>query len=145
HPPGARVVDDGRAARGGLGRELLADVTAGGEQRDVDAVERLGRRFDDLVGLTFDGHGSAGRPAGGEKAELPDGELALVEDLDHRATDDAGSADDRNGERSWVHGEKAPLTRGCGPGTGRVYQRALRGPMPMVLACRLGDLRKRSA
>ena len=42
--------------------------------------------------------GPAGRSPGREQPELPDGELALVQDLGHRPTDDAGGADDRDGE-----------------------------------------------
>ena len=42
HPPGGRVVDDRRSVGDGGRRQLERDVTAGREQRDVDAVE--GRR-----------------------------------------------------------------------------------------------------
>ena len=50
----------------------------------------------------------AGRARGGEQAQLADRELALEEHPDHRAADDAGGADDRDGEgfasscRAWL-------------------------------------------
>ena len=42
HPPGRRVVDDGGAALGRFGGEAPGGIAAGAEERDVDAVERLG-------------------------------------------------------------------------------------------------------
>ncbi len=39
-----------------------------------------------------------GRSAGGEQAQLTDREFPLVEDLDHRPSDDAGGANDGDGE-----------------------------------------------
>ena len=51
-----------------------------------------------------------GRAARGEQPQLADGEVPLGEDLDHRPTDDAGGADDRDGERArrliraWLRG-----------------------------------------
>ena len=43
HPERAGVVDGHRAARGGDRRPLGADLVGHVEQRDVDAVEHLGR------------------------------------------------------------------------------------------------------
>ena len=84
------------AAWGARSREMSA---AGAEQRDVDAVERVAVGLPDLDRSgrsTCDG--PAGRPPRGEQPQLPDREAALAEHLDHRPTDDAGGADDGNGE-----------------------------------------------
>ena len=95
----------------GLRRELARDVGAGREERDVDA--RRTPRGDGLADSWVWPSIATVRPAdrpGREQAQLPDGELALVEDLDHRPADDAGGADDRDGEggsvscRAWLRG-----------------------------------------
>ena len=98
HAPRGRVVDDDRAARGGLGCEVARDVGAGAEQRDVDPVECLADGLLDLDRLAAHVDGPAGRPAGGEEPQLGDRKAALAEHLHHRPTDDAGGADDGNRE-----------------------------------------------
>src|SRR5215213_8953642 len=85
-------------------------------------MERIGDRLDDLVRAAVDGYAPARRTAGGEEAQLGERELPLVEDLDHRPADDAGCADDRDGEGLACHvghGSAVSVTSG----TGRVYQR----------------------
>ncbi len=102
------------------GASDLRNVAAGGEEGDVDAVERLRQGLGDLVGSAIDRDDPPGRPAGGEQAQLPDRKLPFVEDLGHRPPDDAGGADDRDGERlacHVVHGSAVTVT---GPGTGGV-------------------------
>src|SRR4029078_7065770 len=87
-----------RLAWHGLWREREGDVRAGREEGDVDPVKRLADGLADLVGLAVDRDRPPRRPAAREQTQLPDGELALVEDLDHRPADDAGGADNRDGE-----------------------------------------------
>ena len=121
HPPGRRVVDDRRATGDGSRRELLRDVGAGREQGDIDTVEGIGHRLGDLERATVDRHGPAGRSTGREQSQLTDRELPLVEDLDHRPSDDAGSSDDGDGEGVKVHGT-ARLRSSCRRvGHGRKY------------------------
>ena len=103
HPPRRRVVDDGRAAGDRGGRELGRDVGAGREERDVDALERVGDRLGDLERAAVDGHGPPGRSPGGEQPQLTDREFPFVEDLDHRPSDDAGGSDDGDGQGLAVH------------------------------------------
>ena len=80
------------------------DTSAPAEkQRDVDAVERVRDGLADLERAPIDRDGPAGRPPGGEQAQLIDRELPLVEDLDHRPSDGAGGADDGDGEGLTVH------------------------------------------
>ena len=99
------------------GASSLRDVGAGREERDVDAVEGLGDGLADLEGPAVDRDGPAGRAPGGEQAQVTDRELPLVEDLDHRPTDDAGGTDDRDGEGLTVHeGTAPPLCRRYGHG-----------------------------
>ncbi len=57
----------------------------------------------DLVGRALDRNGLAGGSLRGEKAQLADGKLPFEEDLDHRPPDDAGGADDRDGESLACH------------------------------------------
>ena len=85
------------------GRELGRDVGAGREERDVDALERVGDRLADLERAAVDGHGPPGRSPGGEQPQLTDRELPFVEDLDHRPSDDAGGSDDGDGQGLTVH------------------------------------------
>ena len=67
-----------------------------------------------------DRDGPPGRPAGGKQAQLPDREFPLVEDLDHRPADDAGGADDRDGEGLPCHVGHGSAITVRGPGTGGV-------------------------
>ena len=58
-----------------------------------------------------------GGATGGEQAQLADREVPFGQDLDHRSTDDAGGADDRDGQRAgfsrtWLHSMRAGLGRG---------------------------------
>ena len=103
HPPRRRVVDHGRATLGGQGRQGFRGVAAGAEQRDIDAFEGIGGRFSHNVLRSIDIDGPAGRARGCQQAQFPDRESALAEHPDHRAADDAGGADDRDGERFRVH------------------------------------------
>ena len=104
HAPGIRVVDD-RGSTGGRGRGQLArNVGAGGEERDVDTLESLGRRLADGQGPSVGAHRRPGRATGGEQPQFADRKVAFGEDLDHRSTDDAGGADDRDGQRAWFSG-----------------------------------------
>ena len=98
HSPRGRVVDHGRASSGRLRRECLRRVRAGAEQRDVDALERVRRRLPDLDRAPVRRDRSTGRPAGRQQPQLPDREGTLAEHADHRPTDDAGGADDGNGQ-----------------------------------------------
>ena len=98
HAPRARVVDHGRAASRGLGRERLRRVAAGAEQGDVDALERVGRGQPDLELAVADGHPPARRTLGREQPQLGHRERLLEQDLGHRATHGAGGADDGDGQ-----------------------------------------------
>ena len=98
HSPGRAVVDDRRAAGDGERGELARGVAAGREEGDVDAVEGLPGREFDLAGRAVDRDRLAGGPLRGEQAQVADGELPFEKDLDHRPPDDAGGADDRDGE-----------------------------------------------
>src|SRR5215212_8728333 len=92
-------------------------------------MERIGDRLDDLVRAAVDGYAPARRTAGGEEAQLGERELPLVEDLDHRPADDAGCADDRDGEGLACHvGHGSAVS--VSSGTGRVYQRVSAVPRP---------------
>ena len=161
HPPGARVVDDGAAAGGRLRRQLARDRAAGREEGDVDALEGLGRRLLHLDLAAVEREGRPGRACRGEEADLPDREAALDEDRGHRAADDAGGADDGDGEGTGGvsgHGsafraredERAPPEYSSAPGAvpgallGRLRGRAGR-PVPYPLArCRcIAALRER--
>ena len=123
HPPGGRVVDD-RGAASRCGRcQIARDVRAGTEQGDIDAIEGLGDRFGDLDRLATDRHAPSGRSAGREQPQLPHREVAFTEDLDHRPTDDAGGADDRDGEWFAVHPGHGSARSVASPGTAGVYQR----------------------
>ena len=103
HAPRRRVVDD-RCAAGHRGRGELARRTGScREERDVDALERGLVRFADLVGLAVDRQHPAGRSLRGEQPQFPNREFTFVQDLDHRPADDAGGADDCDGEVSAVH------------------------------------------
>ena len=87
------------AASGASAFEVSA---AGAEQRDVDAVERVGRRQADLRSVPV---ATVTRPAGGplgrEQAQLRDRELLLEQDLGHRPADGAGGADDGDDRANW--------------------------------------------
>ena len=63
HPPRAGVVDHRAAVRDGLRSELARDARAGREERDVDAIERLGRRLHHRDGTARDGDRHPGRAA----------------------------------------------------------------------------------
>ena len=95
------------AACGASSREASAPA----ENRAMSTPSNASRDgLADLVGLAVDRDGPAGRSPGGEQPQLPDGELALVQDLDHRPPDDAGGADDRDGEGVGWHSGMAPQT-----------------------------------
>ena len=85
------------------GASSRRDIGPGREERDVDAVERLGDGLADLERPAVDGHGPSGRSPGGEQAQLTDREFPFVEDLDHRPSDDAGGSDDGDGQGLVVH------------------------------------------
>src|SRR5207344_2458863 len=54
--------------------------------------------------------GRTGRATGGHQAQLADREAPFAQDLDHRPTDDAGGADDRDGEGSGGHAGQGSTT-----------------------------------
>ena len=93
----ARLVDDGGAGGDGLRHELLAHGAAGGEEDEVDAVERAGAELLHLDVGAVERQLAAGGARAGEEPELPDGEAALLEDRAHGAADDAGRAGDGDG------------------------------------------------
>ncbi len=78
--------------------------------RTLRASPRRSRR------LPVDRDGASCGATGGEQAEVRERKLAFVEDLDHRPPDDAGGADDGDGEGSAVHeGDgSAQWLKGCG-------------------------------
>ncbi len=84
--------------RAASGARRLGRVATGAEERDIDAVERLGRRLPDHVLGAIDYDLASGASGAREQAELPERERALEQVLDHRPADDAGGADDRDGE-----------------------------------------------
>ena len=96
------------------------DRRAGREQGDVDPVERVRDGLDDIVGAAGDRHGRTGRATGGHQAQLADREAPFAQDLDHRPTDDAGGADDGDGERSGGHAGQGSTTIFIHPGTAGV-------------------------
>ena len=63
-----------RATPGGLGRQDLGGVAAGAEQRDVDALERLGGRLADACSAPSMSMVRPAERADGEQAQLPDRE-----------------------------------------------------------------------
>jgi hypothetical protein len=81
------------------GASSLETSAAGREEGDVDAFERFGRRLAHRQSPPVGADGRTGRSAGGEQSKLPDREMPLGQDLDHRPPDDAGGADDRDGQR----------------------------------------------
>ncbi len=99
HPPGARVVDDRGAALRGLRRQCLRRVATCAEQRDVDTLERVRRRFADRVGGAGHVDLAPGAAGAGEEAQFAVRELALEQHPDHRPADDTGRADDCHRER----------------------------------------------
>ena len=78
---------------------------AGREQRDVDPFERVRDGLADLVvrPATDDASRPAERPEASRRSS-PSGKARSTQDLDHRPADDAGGADDGDGEGSSVHG-----------------------------------------
>ncbi len=130
HPPGARVVDDGAAASRGVRRQVSRGSAAGGEEGEVDAVERFRGRLLDLDLPPVEREGRPSRARRGQEADLPDREAPLQEDRGHHAADDAGGADDGDteviGEVSG-HGSafrarrdrRAPLEYSSAPGLAR--------------------------
>jgi hypothetical protein len=98
HAPGAGVVDDDGARLGEAGRVRAAAGRPGREEGDVDAAE-LGRGdILDGHGLAAEHHVRSGRAGRRERPELAHREPALLENVDHRAADLAGGADDGDGE-----------------------------------------------
>ena len=89
------------AASGASCRETSV---AGREEGDVDAFESLGRRLAHRESSPVGADSRSGGPAGGEQSKLADRETPLGQDLDHRSSDDAGGADDRDGQRSGFSG-----------------------------------------
>ena len=130
HPPRRRVVDHGGAALRGFRRERLGGVAARTEQGDVDAVERVGRRFADDMLRATDVDGSPYRARRGEEPQFSDRKTALLEHPDHRAADDAGGSDDRDGEGFRVHRRHGSAMDWVWSGTAGVYQRPLVEPVP---------------
>ena len=97
HPEGAGVVDGHGPALGGDGRPLRADLVRHVEERDVHAVEDLGRER--LHGDVRTPHPDdlAGRARRGHEADLaPRHALARLDDVDHRGADGARGPDDRD-------------------------------------------------
>ena len=80
------------------GARRLGRVAAGAEERDVDALERLRGRLGDDVFRPVDVDAPAGAARAGQQAQLPEREATLQEHPDHRPADDAGGADDRDGQ-----------------------------------------------
>ena len=83
-------------------RQLFGNGSTGREERDVDAFEGLRSRLLDGHRPARGAHGSAGGSAGGEQSKVPYRKLPFGQDLDHRSTDDARGADDRDGQRVMV-------------------------------------------
>jgi len=94
HPPGARVVDDGRTVGDGLGSQGPGDVGASTEEGNVDPRERIGRRLHDAQAPAVDEHLVTGRTTGRHETERARWVAALLEDLDHRPSDHACGTDD---------------------------------------------------
>ena len=80
HAEHARLVDDGGAGGDGLRHVLRAHGAAGGEEDEVDAVERAGAELLHLDLGPLERQPAAGRARAGQQAQLADGEAALLED-----------------------------------------------------------------
>ena len=105
HPPGARVVDHGGAVGDGGRGERPRRPTPPAENSAMSTPSNAsGTRLDDIVGAAVDRRRSI-RPSAPEaiRRSSPTGKPAFAQDLDHRPTDDAGGADDRDGEGSGGH------------------------------------------
>ena len=76
------------------------------------------------MGRAVDRDGLAGGSLGGEQTEFADGKFAFEQDLDHRPPDDAGGADDRDGEGLACHVAHGSAVTVAGRARWRVYQRA---------------------
>ena len=92
HAPGARSCRRRpRRASAKRGAHSPRGRAAGGEEREVEALDRLvGERLHDAVALEL----AAGRALGGERDDLARREGALAQQPQHHGADRAGGADD---------------------------------------------------
>ena len=96
HAPGRAVVDHQGS---GLGRDRAVhqpDVTAGGEERDIDAFESRLLELVDCDRAAVVGHGQAFRPLGGQCDDTFARKSPLRQHAQHLVADHAGRADDSN-------------------------------------------------
>ena len=92
------------APRATAGGASSREVSAPAEKSAMSTpVERLGAASAISRVPALDRDRPAGRPLGREQPQLADGKLPFEEDLDHRPPDDAGGADDRDGEGLACH------------------------------------------
>ena len=126
HPEGARLVDDDAAARHRLGREARRGRCAGREQRQVEALERVGGQLPHLELAAGEGHPPAGGAGRRERRHLGGREAALGQHLEHDRPDRAGGAD--NGDAGARHRRPRRLRPRARPGTPRGGRRPPRRP-----------------
>src|SRR6266550_1449067 len=90
------------------------------EKRAMSTPSKASPVASTISWLTLDRNRASGRSTGRHEAQLPEGKLPLGEDLDHRPPDDAGGADDRDGERLACHIGHGSAVSVTGPGTAGV-------------------------
>ena len=96
HAEGGGIVDDDGAGLGGDRRIFPGNAAAGGEQRDVDAVERIRSQFLNGDGLATKAKRLARRTGARQRFQPADREPALVHGGDEFGTDGAGHAGNGN-------------------------------------------------
>jgi hypothetical protein len=90
------VVDDDRAGLRRARRVLARDRRAGGEERDVDAVEIVIGEILHRDLAVAERHLAARRALARQRHEFADREIAFLEDRQHHLADRAGRADHRH-------------------------------------------------
>src|SRR5690606_25933870 len=95
-PPGRGIVDDHRPYPRRDRPPLLGAVATGREERIIDPAEHLLRRDGDLVRVPLPLHDLAGTALRGEQHQPLHRDLALRQDLEHRAADRAGRTQQRD-------------------------------------------------
>ena len=127
HAERGRIVD-AQGAGAGRGRQRLArDGGAGRGERKVDPLEPpIGERSHGHV-VASEGQPLALGPRRCEREELGDGEIALLEDPDHRAADGPGRADDADAKLTH---RRRGIEAARRPGRGRTGDGARARPAP---------------
>ena len=94
HTEGGGIVHHHGATGHGRMGEVARDGTAGAEEGDVDAFERIQMQRLHRDFLAAEGEGFSSGAGGCQKAEAGDGEVAAFHNAEHFHSDCAGSAND---------------------------------------------------